>query len=918
MRPQLMVLAALCCGSTLGITQPLDGEWRLNNPGRAIHLPARVPGGVYSDLQSGGLLNDTLYRFNDEEYRWVAYENWTYTTTFNVSQNMLQKRHLVIVFHGVDTVADILLNDQMLGSTDNMFVRYQFPVKNLLRASGNVLKVELASPTVSAAARYREQARRYVVPPPCVDEAYHGECHVNFLRKMQASFAWDWGPAFPSVGVWRSVELLSYDGANLRDVTVRYTEVNKNISMDFDYLLETGTGEGQIEGKLVASLVYNDTTVFTSERNHTIKLNSNETEHHASHHLSFQDDIELWYPNGLGKQKMYNMSFQFISNNGTEKIQIHTRYGFVTHKLIEEPVDEKDVTKGTTFHIRTNGLDYFHKGVNWIPANILPERASDEKTLRSLLQAVRDAHMNIVRVWGGGLYESDLFYDLADEYGITVWQDFMFACSMYPVGAEFLASVRAEVSQQVRRLQSHPSVAVWAGNNENEGALRDNWYGTGSDFQLYKKDYVTLYVDTIMKSVQATDGTRDFVVSSPSNGWKTVKEGYVAENPGDVLYGDIHYYNYDINGWDSTRYSVPRFSSEYGFQSYPSLGSLQEVAEPSDLVFSSKFVSHRQHHPSGNDEIVQQVQRNMPFTLNESSVENFASLIFLSQINQAMSIKTETEHYRRSQSLLTAAGQGRTMGAMYWQLNDVWQAPSWSSIEFDGRWKMLHYYAKNFFAPVLLSPYVTSDGSFEVAAISDIDYNETVRLNFDIMVMTYDSFTPLYTEQAATRLVLNKPVISISKNMNNFLSTAGCGSEPTAKCFIYIRPAAFTDIIEEVPDNFLFLGRVPGARRSGLAVSEVAGPNRTASGEDRFSLLLTCDAPALWVWLEAARHLPPGRFSDNGFQLVVRRRRLTYTTAPGAVTTEQLRAALSVTSLGDQLAASSGHSHSLPADVYTV
>nr|CAD7416536.1 unnamed protein product [Timema cristinae] len=690
----------------------LDQVWTVNNTARGIEVPATVPGGIYSDLQDSGVLGDILYRFNDEEYRWVGYENWTYTKRFNVTDDILQKKDAYLVFHGLDTVADIFLNGELLGSTDNMFLRYQFPVTDLLKSTENVLRVDFYSPVWAARVRYEQQAKDYPILPTCVDPSYRGECHVNHLRKMQSSFAWDWGPAFPSVGLWKSVEIIAYDVAYLRDVVLTYNTDQELLY--WDTLLETGSAAaGTVEGVLTVAFGFNTTRTVSTSYNITLDL-SEGRQHHRNVSLEIGGDIEWWFPNGLGNQKLYNLSVVF-SGAAHERNEITFFYGFHNHELVEDPVEPDNPSLGRTFYIRTNGLDFFQKGANWIPSHILPERASNVTTVRRLLEAARDANMNILRVWGGGIYESEDFYEIADQLGILIWQDFMFACSMYPSDEHFLSSVNMEVEQQVRRLQRHPSVAIWAGNNENEAALSQNWYGTLDNLQTYQRDYLSLYVDTLWPAVRATDPTRTYIFSSPSNGvLETIAEGYISGNTGNVLYGDVHYYNYDIDGWDSNQYLTVRYSSEYGIQSFPSMLSLEEVSESSDWTLGSNFSVHRQHHPLGNEQILQQIQRNIPFTLDSSSRDNFETFIFLSQINQAMSIKTESEHYRRGRGVFTSEGQGRTMGAMYWQLNDVWQAPSWASIEFDGRWKMLHYYAKNFFAPVLISPYISPAGNLEV------------------------------------------------------------------------------------------------------------------------------------------------------------------------------------------------------------
>ncbi|KAF4527734.1 hypothetical protein B566_EDAN014944, partial [Ephemera danica] len=347
--------------------------------------------------------------------------------------------------------------------------------------------------------------------------------------------------------------------------------------------------------------------------------------------------------------------------------------------------NDDDLKKGLTFFFRINGVSMFAKGSNWVPAHVLPEVGSSESYVENLLQSSVEAGFNMLRVWGGGIYESDRFYETCDELGIMVWQDFIFACSMYPVDSEFIATVTAEVEHQVRRLQYHPSIALWAGNNENNAALADNWYfffflkmyGTDANYSHYTQEYIQLYVDTMRPIVLAEDVTRSYAISSPSNGLKTEQDGYVSDNPSDRRYGD--------NGWNADLYPRSRFASEFGFQSLFSWRSLMQVTAPGDLALGidSEFMIKRQHRLDGNIYLQNQVQMRLlpPGQYDFGTEQALAKLVPLTQIYQAMSIKTEAEMHRRWRNTVDpVTGEGLTMGSLYWQLNDVWQAPSWSSI----------------------------------------------------------------------------------------------------------------------------------------------------------------------------------------------------------------------------------------------
>uniref|UniRef100_A0A1B0GQ50 beta-mannosidase n=1 Tax=Phlebotomus papatasi TaxID=29031 RepID=A0A1B0GQ50_PHLPP len=332
----------------------------------------------------------------------------------------------------------------------------------------------------------------------------------------------------------------------------------------------------------------------------------------------------------------------------------------------------------------------------------------------------------MIRVWGGGVYEDDRFYDLTDTYGILIWHDLMFACAMYPVFPDFLNSVREEVHQNVRRIQSHPSVAIWATNNENEVALVQNWYHTGGDRARFEQEYRKLYIDVVKKEVEATDPWRECLSSSPSNGRQTEAEGWISKDPQDWHFGDIHYYNYDLDAWNPTIYPRPRFVSEYGFQSLPSLRALESTLLYSDNI--SQMIDHRQHSPLRNFPMTILIKRHLPLeSLTGNPQEVLEAYIYFSQVSQAMAVKTETEVYRANR-----IGPMNTMGALYWQLNDVWVAPSWSSIEFNGNYKILQHWVKQFMAPLHIIPLVDSLKNLKIYVVRDTlgDNQEfTVRLH---------------------------------------------------------------------------------------------------------------------------------------------------------------------------------------------
>ncbi|KAF7666144.1 hypothetical protein LDENG_00116800 [Lucifuga dentata] len=746
--------------------QNLNGKWRLLNSNGSLSLPAEVPGCVHSALIQQGYIQDPYFRFNDVSYRWIALENWTYTTTFTVYAPLRKK--VLLVFDGVDTVATVWLNGIVVGKTDNMFRRYDFPVRDLLKDGENMLKVSFVSPVLYASGR-RKAHTAYRVPPECPPDVQKGECHVNFIRKEQSSFSWDWGPSFPTMGLWKGVWLDAFDVMQL-------------IQVSSVPLYNTSLSQWSVRVELLVEAVQatkGHVTIFIpellSEQDFQAEFLPGKTKNTFTVHINTTSQVKLWWPSGHGDQSFYRLIVKAIQD-GFLILSSESKMYFRTAELIQEPVAG---SPGLSFYFRINGKPVFFKGSNWIPAHSFQDQVVP-LDLRNLLQSAVDANMNVLRVWGGGVYEQDLFYDICDEMGIMIWQDFMFACAMYPTEDDFIQTVREEVIQQVRRLKSHPSIVVWSGNNENEAALATDWFNIPvSQRPAYLKDYVTLYVNNIRAIVQEEDPSRPFLVSSPTNGAESEKEGWVAANPYDPHYGDTHFYSYTLNCWDWQTFPRTRFASEYGFQSWPSFSTLQPVSIGDDWSFNSDFTSHRQHHEDGNKQMLLQAALHFHLPNSTDPFKRFTHTLYLTQVMQAQCVKTQTEFYRRSQSEIIE-GKGHTMGALYWQLNDIWQAPSWSSIEFGGKWKMLHYFAQEFFAAVLPVGF-EDDGELLIYAVSDLSHAQKLRAV--VSVYSWSKMDPVCTLKPEMLLVPAGSAVPVFKHPVAAL-LAGCGRCTRLTCLL--------------------------------------------------------------------------------------------------------------------------------------
>ncbi|KAF2359739.1 Glycoside hydrolase superfamily [Trinorchestia longiramus] len=845
-------------------------QWTLSNDSTSV--PGSVPGGVYSDLQEAGVLDegDVYYRYNDFNYRWVSYTNWTYTATFQVSDALRAEKKIALEFEGIDTISSVLANGELVGQTNNMFVKYFFDITNIVKESSEVmLEIELQSPVEWSRRAYEEQAVDYPVLPECVDPTYRGECHANHIRKMQASFSWDWGPAFPSMGIWRPFTIIGFSTTYIRDMTVTTTPLATFPSVP-DPSFRTSW-----ELDVVVDVVLADPTVELSGEvevfvNGAVTSVTSETFGPAGTDLVTKsiktylgEDVEPWWPVGFGNQTLYQLRVECRTLNSTETAIRVARIGLKTAFVDQSFIDSANPDIGRHFRTYINGVPIYMRGSNWIPAHVLPERVTTSY-IRQLLEDAVAANQNAIRIWGGGIYEVDEFYDIADELGIVVWQDMMFACSMYPTSDWFLQTVREEVATQAKRLNLHPSVLLYISNNENEGALRGNWYGTNSDFELYKADYITLYVDTIIPSLMEFDPARSVLVSSPSNGPESIEEGYIAENPGDTRYGDIHYYNYIGDGWSHATFPYNRFASEYGYQSWPSFRTMSQQTSSEDWTIDSDMLDHRQHHPNGQAEIQEQISSHMVVPDAGDGELAFKRYLYLTQVNQAMAVRTESEAYRRIMTTLNDDGQGYNSGALYWQLNDIWAGASWASIEFGGRWKMLHYYCKKFFAPMIISPIV--DGTtVNVSFVNDLPYSAN-DITLTVTVQPYDIMQPDFTLQITdlSFQALDASVVATVDLNDDLMWETVCTSLTHSlqdSCFLTFSASA-QDYNLVVPDTFVLLGEPKDANLSPaqVQVTDVWGP----SVDGVYTVTISTDQVALFVFLETD---VAGVFSDNGFIL---------------------------------------------------
>ncbi|KAH9491152.1 hypothetical protein DERF_015884 [Dermatophagoides farinae] len=853
---------------TAVIIHPLDGnDWNVFDANkRSNSLPAKVPGTIYSDLVNAGILDELYNDFNDVKYRWVSYANWTYVKSFDFPKQLLTYDQIYLTCHGLDTIANVTLNGYQLGSVDNQFIRYRFLVKNLLKTQQNVIQISFTSAPVYARDYFLR--KEYPIPPVCPPESQHGECHPNFIRKMQASFSWDWGPAFPTQGIWQPIAIEAYDNVLIRSISVNtvYEQQSNQWLLNATVWMESRP-KASINANLTLSLA--DQVLIVKE--FKTQFNSDgEAFVNTFVMIPKEMAIKPWFPNGLGDQILYRLSATI--HTGHEMINKQVAIGFRTIELVQDRLNAS--VEAYSFYFRVNGVPIFAKGSNWIPAHVLSENVKREY-VQFLLWSAKVANMNMLRVWGGGIYESDYFYQLADEYGILIWQDMMFACALYPTDPKFIQSVSTEIRQQIRRLHHHPSIALWAGNNENEMAIAGMWWiELAQHLADYKRDYLQLYIDTIMPIILNEDNSRPFVSSSPSNGIVSPRENYISTMPQNNRYGDNHHYIMFGDAWDWRTAPSAKFVSEYGFQSLPSLELLHKYLSVEYLKYPfNEGLTHREHQMNGLAYLIGFMDQHLPLPKNVSvpSIEHLDDFIYMSQIFQSMAIKIQTEFYRRNRRINYHNGNGFTMGALYWQLNNIWPGFSWTSIEYEGKWKMLHYYAKRMFDDLLVDVYEDEDNLY-VIIVRD-DHSHVADFNVDIEIYEWSKQEPISMQRINCLTNPFDITMAFKVNMNEFLHKSRCDNRDN--CFINVRLNGTINGQQLMRDNFLLLGHLKNAKLMNdpkIFLQKIDGPFQRG-GSHVYDIELITDKIAPFIWLDLVNDSSLfGIFSDNGFHLINRQK----------------------------------------------
>ena len=676
----------------------LDGSWEFrqtdasNSASSGNWLPAIVPGDVHLDLLRNKLIPDPYYRDNESRLQWIEKASWAYRKSFTVTRELLAHQKIDLVFDGLDTTATVFINEIPVLTADNMFRAWRIDAKPYLKTGANEIRVDFPSPIKTA-----DQL--------AANDKTHADTHIPekaYLRKAAYEYGWDWGPRFVTSGIWKSVYFEAWDQARIADVRIEEPDVRAEVAHVNARIDVVASGPIQADLKLI----------YTGDGK-TAKVAQAIELHAGDNIINLPVQIEkpaLWYPAGYGAQPLYTFAATLMrdSHSVDEK---SVRTGLRSVVLRQEPD-----RWGRSFEFVVNGIPIFIKGSDVIPFDTFPNRVTEAR-YREILQSAKDANMNMVRLWGGGYYESDQFYDLCDELGLMVWQDFMFASSWYPGSIDWRQQVEAEAEYQVKRIRNHPSIALWSGNNEVESVLHAFLGGLTADARLQVwKNYLTTFSGVLPRVIQRDDPEIPYWPSSPSADYGETSDQFQAGDAHDwsIWHGREPFENYLKHYY--------RFTSEYGFQSFPELRTVKSFTVPEDRanIFTPVMLAHQKNN-EGNSIIHEYLLRDY------SEPKDFPSFLYVSQILQAEGVKVGAEHMRRSRP--------RIMGSLIWQLNDCWPVASWSSIDYYGRWKALQYYARRFYSPILVSPLV-QDGKVLVYIVSD--KTKTVQGALRIRVMTTD------------------------------------------------------------------------------------------------------------------------------------------------------------------------------------
>ena len=674
---------------------PLN-QWQFAQAGDTIWRKATVPGTIHQDLIDQKELPNPFYGMNEQAVQWVENKDWTYRTRFTVTARQLQ-RNTLLEFDGLDTYADVYLNGALLLKADNMFVGYKIPVTNL-REGENNLYVRFRSPITETIPQWDSDGFNY----PADND--HADKRLSvYTRKAPYSYGWDWGIRLATCGIWRPARLVFYDAARIDDYYVHQEAVSEKEAV-VDNRIEIYHAQAKpVSATLLISCRYKGNLVKEERKEISLRPGMNQ--------VSVKQTIEkphLWWPNGWGEAALYTYSAS-LQIEGAEVASQTRQVGLRNLRVVME--DDQD---GKCFYFEVNGYPMFAKGANYIPDDALLPNIGTERYKR-IFEDVKAAHMNMLRVWGGGIYEDDRFYEEADRNGILVWQDFLFACTTYPHDSTFLKRVTQEAEYNIKRLRGHASLAMWCGNNEiYEGMRYWGWQKkyTPAVYAEMQKGYDVLFRQLLPAVVKKLDPDRFYMHSSPYEAnWGRPESWRTADSHNWGIW-------YGRKPFESLDTEIPRFMSEYGFQAFPEMKTIRTFAEAEDFQLESPVMNAHQKATIGNALIKQTM------ALYQKVPARFEDLVYAGLVLQGHGIRHGIEAHRRNRPYC--------MGSLVWQLNDSWPVVSWSGIDYYGNWKAMHYQMQRAFAPLAINAYREGDTLYYYL-FSDLLQDASVKLELELM-----------------------------------------------------------------------------------------------------------------------------------------------------------------------------------------
>ncbi|MCB0662143.1 MAG: glycoside hydrolase family 2 protein [Saprospiraceae bacterium] len=826
----------------------LDGDWQFRKVGDIEWLPATVPGTVHTDLLANGKIDDPYYRTNEDSLQWIDKADWEYQLEFELDEDFLNHDYLYLNCEGLDTYADVFVNDLYLIKANNMFRQWGLRMNRLLKPGTNTIRVYFHSPTIKGLIALHSNGYGY---PAGNDQSEKGglqEKKVSvFTRKAPYHYGWDWGPRLVTSGIWKPITLSAWNQASIANYFVETKKIKSNTAL-VDVGLEIKAYETGIY-EIAIKIPDQPEASFTK----TIELGI------GVNNFRFKTEIKdpkLWWTNGLGEPYLYDIQY-FLKKKDTVLDSAQHYFGIRTIEVVRD----KD-SIGQSFYFKLNGVPVFMKGANYIPNDVFVTRVSNAD-YEKVIGSAQQANMNMLRVWGGGIYEYDTFYELCDKYGIMVWQDFMFACSMYPGDDDFLKNIKAEAAEQVRRLKKYPCIALWCGNNEIDVAWaqyeENKGWGWKQQYDSLQRAeiwhaYDTVFHHILPQVVKENDNEKFYWPSSPMADY-----GELASY--NTQKGDIHYWGvwHGEHRFEAFDEYIGRFMSEYGFQSFPEFSTVKKYTLPEDWDIESTVMAAHQRSGIGNLRIQQYMEWYLPVP------EDFEGKLYMGQVLQAEAIKRAIEAHR--------GAMPHNMGTLYWQLNDCWPVASWSGMDYYKRWKAMHYFVKKAYQPILVRVY-EKDGEITFQGVSDLLIDKAIELRYSLFNFE------------GKEILSKSEMVNLPANTSSILQsvpfTAILDGQLRKDVFLKI------ELVEKgtiLADNYYFF--TPG--------KDWSLPKTTIDIQvDKQQITLTSDQFAAYVFVDTQGK---GHLSDNYFHLMPGEKKVIQ--FEGNAMGKELEKLIKVMSLGD-------------------